>query len=243
MVRYFTHLMKTRHRRKLLDELPVSVNRGAQLGKIKLQDVKRAIDIGKDVRPFVEPAVNKYGPTLIDWTQQRGKQAVDSLGGARDSFLSKSQAIKDKKERRKSLEAARKKAVASSLPPISAKEFFENFENNVSSEADLNDGYMAIAGCYAIATMKSAREKDPSAYEDVYVGCGKSMGFSIYTQLRGFGNIDVYADFKLKRPMMILLFPCEEKDLETRYEALVRDLQAESSYNKWDVLARSDEAR
>lgn len=69
MVRYFTHLMKTRHRRKLLDELPVSVNRGAQLGKIKLQDVKRAIDIGKDVRPFVEPAVNKYGPALIDWTQ------------------------------------------------------------------------------------------------------------------------------------------------------------------------------
>ena len=69
MVRYFTHLMKTRHRRKLLDELPVSVNRGAELGKIKLQDVKRAIDIGKDVRPFVEPAVNKYGPTLIDWTQ------------------------------------------------------------------------------------------------------------------------------------------------------------------------------
>ena len=133
--------------------------------------------------------------------------------------------------------------MASSLPPISAKEFFENFENSVSSEADLSDGYMAIAGCYAIATMKSAREKDPSAYEDVYVGCSKSMGFSIYTQLRGFGNIDVYADFKFKRPMMILLFPCEEKDLETRYEALVRDLQAESSYNKWDVLARSDEAK
>ena len=164
--------------------------------------------------------MNKYGPALIDWTQQRGKQAADSLGGARDSFLSKSQAIKDKKERRKSLEAARKKAVASSLPPISAKEFFENFENNVSSEADLSDGYMAIAGCYAIATMKSAREKDPSAYENVYVGCGKSMGFSIYTQLCGFGNIDVYADFKFKRPMMILLFPCEE-----------------------NVLARSDEAR
>lgn len=63
------------------------------------------------------------------------------------------------------------------------------------------------------------------------------------TQLCGFGNVDVYADFKFKRPMMILLFPCEEKDLESRYEALVRDLQAESSYNKWDVLARSDEAR
>lgn len=165
------------------------------------------------------------------------------MGEAWDSFLSKGQAVKDKKEQQKSLEVARKKAVANSLPPISAKEFFENFENNVSSEADLSEGYMAIAGCYAVATMKSAREKDPSAYEDVYVGCGKSMGFSIYTQLCGFGNVDVYADFKFKRPMMILLFPCEEKDLESRYEALVRDLQAGSSYNKWDVLARSDKAR
>lgn len=110
------------------------------MGKIKLQDVKRAIDIGKDVLPFVEPAVNKYGPALIDWGQQRGKQAADSLGEARDSFLSKGRAIKDKKEQQKSLEASRKKAVASSLPPISAKDFFENFENNVSSEADLSDG-------------------------------------------------------------------------------------------------------
>lgn len=219
------------------------MNRGAQLGKIKLQDVKKAIDIGKDVLPFFEPALDKYGPALIDWGQQRGKQAADSLGEARDSFLSKGQAIKDKREQQKSLEAARKKAVASSLPPISAKEFFENFENSVTSVADLSDGYMAIAGCYAIATMKSTREKDPSAYEDVYVGCGKSMGFSIYTQICGFGNVDVYADFKFKKPMMILLFPCEEKDLESHYEALVRDLQAENSYNKWDVLARSDEAR
>ena len=41
----------------------------------------------------------------------------------------------------------------------------------------------------------------------------------------------------------VTAFRGEEKDLETRYEALVRDLQAEGSYNKWDVLARSDEAR
>lgn len=235
--------MKARHRRKQLINSRLSVNRGAQLGKIKLQDVKGAIDIGKDVLSFVKPAMDKHVPALIDWGQRRGKQAADNLGKVRDSILSKGQAIKDKKGQQKSLEAARKKAVASSLPPISAKKFFENFENSVSSEADLSDGYMAIAGCYAITTMKSTREKDPSAYEDVYIGCGKSIGFSIYTQLCGFGNVNVYADFKSKRPMMILLFPCEEKDLETRYEALVSDLQAESSYNKWDVLAHSDEAR
>lgn len=211
--------------------------------KIKLQDVKRVIDIGKNVLPSAEPAMDKYGPALIDWRQRRGKQVANNLREAGDSILSKGQAIKDWKEQQKSLEAARKKAVASSLPPISAKEFFENFENSVSSGGDLSDGYMAIAGCFAITTMKSARKKDPSAYEDVYVGCGKSMGFSIYTQLRGFGNVDVYADFKFKKPMMLLLFPCEEKDLKTRFEALVSDLQAENSYNKWDVLARSNEAR
>ena len=83
----------------------------------------------------------------------------------------------------------------------------------------------------------------PSAYKDIYVGCGKSIGFSIYTQLCGFGNVDVYADFKFKKPMIVLLFPCEEEDLKTRFDSLVRDLQAMSSYNKWDVLARSDEAR
>ena len=219
------------------------MNRGAQLGRIKLQDVKRAIDIGKDVLPFVEPAINKFGPILVNWGQQRGQEVADHLGEARGSVVSKRQAIKDKKEQKKLLEAARRKAVARALPPISAKEFFENFENGVSNEDDLSDGYMAIADCYAIATMKSAREKELSAYEDIYVGCGKSMGFNIYTQLRGFGNVDVYADFKFKKPMMILLFPCEEKDLETLFEALVRDLQAEKSYNKWNVLGRSDEAR
>lgn len=49
------------------------MNRGTQLGKIKLQDVKKAIDIGKDVLPFVEPAVNKYGPALIDWGAAKGE--------------------------------------------------------------------------------------------------------------------------------------------------------------------------
>lgn len=56
------------------------MNRGAQLGKIELQDVKRAIDIGKDVLPFVKSAVDRFGPALIDWGQQKVKQAADGLG-------------------------------------------------------------------------------------------------------------------------------------------------------------------
>lgn len=213
------------------------------MGKIKLQDVKKAVDIGKDVLPFVEPVIDKYAPVVVGWRQKKGKQAADGIEGAKDSILAKAQEFKDGKKQKKALEAARKKAVASSLPPISAKELFENFESSVSDGADLSEGYMAITGCYAIVTMKSAREKDLSAYEDVYVGCGRTVGFNVYTQLCGFGNVDVYADFKFKKPMMVLIFPCEEKDLETRFDGLVRDLQAVSSYNKWDVLARSDKAR
>ena len=211
--------------------------------KIQLKDVQKAIKVGKEVLPMVQPYIEQYAPIIIEQVQEKANLAAQNGKKAKLEFLNGIQEKKEAKGLNKAADDNRKKAVNSSLPPITAKAFFENFENNVSSEVDLSDGYMAIAGCYAVVTMKSAREKDPSAYEDVYVGCGKSMGFSIYTQLCGFGNVDVYADFKFKRHMMILLFPCEEKDLESRYEALVRDLQAESSYNKWDVLARSDEAR
>lgn len=52
------------------------------MGKIKLQDVKKAIDIGKDVLPLVEPAVSKYGPALIDWGATEGQASGRQPGGS-----------------------------------------------------------------------------------------------------------------------------------------------------------------
>lgn len=99
------------------------MNRGTQLGKIKLQDVKRAIDIGKDVLPFVEPAVNKYGPALIDWGQQRGKQAADSLGEARDSFLSKGRQSKTRRSSKSHSRHPARRPWQGSLPADLRKRF------------------------------------------------------------------------------------------------------------------------
>ena len=201
--------------------------------KITLQTVKTAVDLGKEVIPFVAPATKEYVPPVADQAQKKAKQTVESL---KDSAHAKIQKRKDAKEQQKTREEARKKAVLSSLPPIPADVFFKNFEDNVTDSDDLSNGYMAITGCYAILTLKSTHEKDLSAYKDVYVGCGTSVGFSVYSHFRGFGNVDVYADFKFKEPMKVLIYPCDDRELECRFASLVKDLQAANSYNERDLL-------
>lgn len=211
------------------------------MAKIKIQDVKRAVDIGKEVLPIIEPVIRKHGPEVADKVAKKAVEAGDAVNGARRNALGRIQQRKDSKEAKKALEEARKRAVRNSLPPVAAEEFFENFEANISDPSRLTDGYMAISGCYAILTLKSSREKDLYEYRDVYVGASKSMGFDVYSQLRGLGNVDVYADFKYKQPMKVLLYPCEEGELQAKYEELVYGLQSFHSYNKWDIALSSDE--
>lgn len=204
--------------------------------KIGLGDIKNAIDFGKEVLPYVEPAVKKYGPIVAEQISQKAGQAGDAVKSAQSAVFEKAQQLKDNKAQKKELEAARSKAIASSISSVSAEEFFENFEANISDVNNLKNGYMAISGCYAILTMKSNREKDLSEYRDVYVGCSETVGFDMYSQLCGFGNVDVYADFKFKQPMKILIYPCDSDQLKDRYASLVQDLQSVLSYNKWEAM-------
>ena len=203
------------------------------MAKLKIKDVKDAMGVAKEIQPFVE----KYGPAVADKVAQRAKRVGTVAEGARDSVFGKIQQRKDAKEQKKAQEEARKRAVASALPPVSAKEFVDCFEAGVVNEGDPKTGYMAISGCYAILTLKSEKEKDLSAYKDVYVGCSDAIGFDVYSQLRGFGNVDVYADFKFKEPMRILFYPCDESQLEGRFAELVEDLQSVGSYNRWEAMA------
>lgn len=207
----------------------------SHMAKIKLQDVKKAVDIGKEAMPLIKPIVEKHGPKVADQAEKMMHQAGSAVDGAKDFIAAKIQQHKDGKVQKKTLEENKKKAVASSLPPIPADEFFKNFESNISDAADLSNGYMAICGCYAIITLKSPKEKDLSEYKDVYVGCGKSVGLSVYSHFRGLGNVDVYADFKFKEPMKVLLYPCEENEMSIRCAELAESLQAFESYNKRDL--------
>lgn len=204
--------------------------------KIGLGDIKKAVDIGKEVLPYVEPAVKKYAPIVAEQFGKKAEQAGGAVKSAQSAVFEKAQQLKDNKAQKKELEAARSKAIASSISSVSAEEFFKNFEANISDANDLKTGYMAISGCYVILTMKSNREKDLSEYKDAYVGCSDTVGFDVYSQLCGFGNVDVYADFKFKQPMKILLYPCDSDQLESRYASLVQDFQSVSSYNKWEAM-------
>lgn len=206
------------------------------MAKIKLQDVRNVVSIGKEFLPLMEPTLKKYGPVAAEQVSQKAKQAGKAFGGARASVAEKIQQRKESKVSKEETEKARKKAITSSIPPIPAEEFFKSFEANVSDSDDLKNGYMAIPGCYAILTMKSARENDLSKYKDVYVGCSNTIGFDVYSQLRGFGNVDVYADFKFKTPMKILVYPCDEEQIGDLFSSLVNDLQSIASYNKWEAM-------
>jgi hypothetical protein len=204
--------------------------------KIGLGDIKNAIDFGKEVLPYVEPTVKKYGPIVAEQISQKAGQAGNAVKGFQGAVFEKAQQIKDNKAHKKELEEARNRAITSSISSVSAEEFFRSFEANISDVNDLKTGYMAISGCYVILTMKSNREKDLSEYKDVYVGCSDTIGFDVYSQLCGFGNVDVYADFKFKQPMKILIYPCDSDQLESRYASLVQDFQSVSSYNKWEAM-------
>lgn len=204
--------------------------------KIGLGDIKNAIDFGREVLPYVEPTVKKYGPIVAEQISQKAGQAGNAVKGFQGAVFEKAQQIKDNKAHKKELEEARNRAITGSISSVSAEEFFKNFEANISDVNDLKTGYMAISGCYVILTMKSNREKDLSEYKDVYVGCSDTIGFDVYSQLCGFGNVDVYADFKFKQPMKILIYPCDSDQLESRYASLVQDFQSVSSYNKWEAM-------
>ena len=52
--------------------------------KIGLGDIKNAIDFGKEVLPYVEPAVKKYAPIVAEQFAKKAEQA----GGAKYQFNS-----------------------------------------------------------------------------------------------------------------------------------------------------------
>lgn len=210
------------------------------MAKIKLQDVQKAVATLKEAMPLIEPIVREHGPKVAEQAGKMAHRVEGAVEDATKSIGTRMSHYKDGRARKREVNERRRIAVANSLPPISAEEFFRNFEANVSDAVGLTDGYLAICGCYAIITLKSSREKDLSTYKDVYVGCSKSVGLSVYSHFKGLGNVDVYADFKFKEPMRVLLYPCEEGEMLNRCTELSESLQAFDSYNGRDLELSGD---
>ena len=213
--------------------------------KIKIQDLQKAVKVGKDVLdlgkealPVIKPVFDEYAPKVMLLVRNAAKAAAETKDAFRDDIQQKKKAKEKKIAKEENRMKNRGKAVSSSIAQISAKEFFKNFKRGVSDPSELDSSYMAISGCYAIITMKSKGEKDLASYKDVFVGCGSSIGRAVYSQLSGLGNVDVYADFKFNQPMWILIYPCDEDNIRPKFESLVKDFGSAGSYNKRDLQSR-----
>lgn len=92
---------------------------------------------------------------------------------------------------------------------------------------------MTITSTFLAATLlpRMRARYDYSEYRDIYVGKSLSMGRSVYDDVSGKGDVDVYADVKYKQDVYVLLFPCREDKLDQLKGSLVVALDADASYN------------
>lgn len=57
--------------------------------KIGLGDIKKAVDIGKEVLPYVEPAVKKYAPIVAEQFGKKLNRLAALLGASKALYLEK----------------------------------------------------------------------------------------------------------------------------------------------------------
>ena len=89
--------------------------------KIQLKDVQKAIKVGKEVLPMVQPYIEQYAPIIIEQVQEKANLAAQNGKKAKLEFLNGIQEKKEAKGLNKAADDNRKKAVNSSLPPITQK--------------------------------------------------------------------------------------------------------------------------
>ena len=116
---------------------------------------------------------------------------------------------------------------------LSSEQFLENWATQQTLKEATDQGYLAYPGCYAVATYDSAVKKgDVGSIRDIFIGQATNLGASIYGDLTGKGNVDVYADVKYKQHVYVLLYPCAPDKLDALESSLITALDADESYNK-----------
>jgi len=219
--------------------------------------VKEAKTLADEVAPVITPIYEKYAPAAKDAAQKAGQTVTDkarelsgnveaardglakAIGDAGDQLNQMKLTKEQEKQAKKEKDRRRRAVISEAQKAISAKEFIEHYEMNVELSEDGTSTYSAFPGCYVILLMKSAKAKDNLDYEKVFVWCSKNVGADIYRQLQGYGNVDVYADYKYEMPQRILTYPCKEEAMATRAAQIMEDLDAldkQKSYNWRDAF-------
>lgn len=116
---------------------------------------------------------------------------------------------------------------------MSSEQFLDNWKSREKIPGQAPEGYLSYSGCYVIATYSSpVRKDDYSAFRELYVGKSDNIGASIYSDLTGGGNVDIYADAKYKQHVYVLLYPCAPEKAGQLESFLIIALDANESYNR-----------
>lgn len=192
-----------------------------------------------DVAPVVAQLADKAQEKMPDVAAAGADRVKDSVRGAAGHLSEKGRAAGDKvrdaieeREREKMLKAARRALLDGAGNKLTVEQFRQNWSLQVTPMGIMGDGYMAFSGCYAIATYPSAVKRgDFGQFKGIYIGKSENMGQSIYNDLIGLGNVDVYADVKYKQHVYILLYPCPAEKIDELESSLIAALDADASYN------------
>lgn len=191
-----------------------------------------------DVAPVAGQVASKIQEKAPDALGGQAEKLFDVARGAAAAVGEKGQAAGDaikKSFDARAQERARREARRALLDgagirmPVS--QFLENWETQEKLD-QVNGGYLAYCGCYAIATYPAVVKKDDyGSFRDIYIGRSENMGSSIHADIVGLGNVDVYADVKYKQHVYVLLYPCEPAKLDVLESSLITALDADASYN------------
>lgn len=163
-----------------------------------------------------------------------GTDAVSAAASVATPASSSSSEVDPETER--VILAAKQETLASCAYAHNAADFKKDFDAASAAGAQL-PGHLAQPGCFVVLKMPNPYVKDLSRFEEVYVGSGMLLGEAVYEQLVGEGNPDVYADFKYRQALEILLYPCEEGQIRDLKLSLIVNLQAFASYNAREISA------
>lgn len=200
---------------------------------------KQVLDKAPNAMPVAKQAVDALQAKAPNAVSQGAGKVFGVVKGAASSVGERGsrvgEAIKNKADARaeeKARREARRALLDGAGIRMSVEQFLENRRMQEKVAGQEVDGYLAYSGCYAIATYSSQVKKDDyGAFRDIYVGKSDNIGESIYEDICGKGNVDVYADVKYKQPVHVLLYPCAVEKMNRLEESLITALDADESYN------------
>lgn len=222
----------------IADLAAVAVEFVPGLGKVK------AVGKAAKILPKAAKALKVAAPALdnamvagaIDKAKEgapgAAKAALGKAVEAKDAALKPMMDKKAEAEVAKARKEARR-SVVESAEAMTVSDFEKRFATYKSLSEGDGLGYLGQPGCYVFLLLGKGLRRDLADYREVYVGSSSSdMGRAISDELKGLGNVDVYADAKYGQNLYVLPYPCAADRVADLEDSLIVALDANVSYNR-----------